>query len=101
LTPSDESGAQKVEKNDARDTDFSAWTVRQAGRDPHIDFNRKEITMNTMYMRSYEIIPPMYRFELPRPGKPMNTRTRKTVLKERRRLANAPKSIQKRMLKRM
>lgn len=57
--------------------------------------------MNTMYMRSYEIIPPMYDFEhLPRPGKPMNTRTRKTALKERRRLANAPKSIQKRMLKR-
>lgn len=36
-----------------------------------------------------------------RPPKPMNTRTRKTVLKERRRLANAPKSIQKRMLKRI
>lgn len=35
-----------------------------------------------------------------RPTKPLNTRTRKTVLKERRRLANAPKSIQKRMLKR-
>lgn len=35
-----------------------------------------------------------------RPRKPLNTRTRKTVLKERRRLANAPKSIQKRMLKR-
>lgn len=32
--------------------------------------------------------------------KPRNTRTRKTVLKERRRLSNAPKSIQKRMLKR-
>lgn len=36
-----------------------------------------------------------------RPTKPLNTRTRKTVLKERRRLANAPKSIQKRMLKRI
>lgn len=57
--------------------------------------------MNTMYMRSYEIIHPMFGSELPRPGKPMNTRTRKTALKERRSLANAPKSIQKRMLKRM
>lgn len=36
-----------------------------------------------------------------RPRKPLNTRTRKTALKERRRLANAPKSIQKRMLKRI
>jgi hypothetical protein len=35
-----------------------------------------------------------------RPPKPMNTRTRKTAWKERRRLANAPKSIQKRVLKR-
>lgn len=35
-----------------------------------------------------------------RPSKPMNTRTRKTAWKERRRLANAPKSIQKRVLKR-
>lgn len=34
------------------------------------------------------------------PAKPMNTRTRKTAWKERRRLANAPKSIQKRVLKR-
>jgi hypothetical protein len=34
------------------------------------------------------------------PPKPMNTRTRKTAWKERRRLANAPKSIQKRVLKR-
>ncbi len=32
--------------------------------------------------------------------KPMNTRTRKTVWKQRRRLANAPRSIRKRMLKR-
>lgn len=35
-----------------------------------------------------------------RPQKPLNTRTRKTVLKERRRLSNAQKSIQKRVLKR-
>lgn len=35
-----------------------------------------------------------------RPTMPLNTRTRKTAWKERRRLANAPKSIQKRMLKR-
>jgi hypothetical protein len=42
------------------------------------------------------------RDELPSmiPPKPMNTRTRKTALKERRRLSNAPKSIQKRVLKR-
>lgn len=35
--------------------------------------------------------------------KPLNTgkRTRKTVWKERRRLSNSPKSIQKRVLKRM
>lgn len=52
-------------------------------------------------MHSYEIIPPMFSFELPRLGKPMNTRTRKTALKERRRLSNAPKSIQKRVLKRL
>ena len=35
-----------------------------------------------------------------RPTKPLNTRTRKTALKELRRLSNAPKSIQKRVLKR-
>jgi hypothetical protein len=41
--------------------------------------------------------------ELPdiRPPKPRNTRTKKTAWKERRRLANAPKSIQKRVLKRV
>lgn len=55
---------------------------------------------NEPYMRSYEIIPPMLDFELPRPGKPMNTRTRKTAWKERRRLANAPRSVRKRVLKR-
>lgn len=32
--------------------------------------------------------------------KPMNTRTRKTAWKERRRLANAPRSVRKRVLKR-
>lgn len=35
-----------------------------------------------------------------RPTKPLNTRTRKTALKELRRLSNAPKSTQKRVLKR-
>lgn len=35
-----------------------------------------------------------------RPPKPRNTRTKKTAWKERRRLANAPKSVQKRVLKR-
>lgn len=56
--------------------------------------------MDTTNMRSYEIIPPMLDCELPRPGKPMNTRTRKTAWKERRRLANAPMSVRKRVLKR-
>ena len=53
--------------------------------------------MNTTYMRSYEIIHPMFDFELPRPGKPMNTRTRKTAWKERVRRANLPRSMQKRL----
>jgi hypothetical protein len=35
-----------------------------------------------------------------KPMKPRNTRTKKTAWKERRPLANAPKSIQKRVLKR-
>ena len=41
-------------------------------------------------------------YDLPsiHPPKPRTTRTRKTAWKERRRLANAPKSIQKRVLKR-
>ena len=53
--------------------------------------------MDTTYMRSFEIIPPMFDFELPHPGKPMNTRTRGTVWKERRRRANLPRSMQKRL----
>ena len=53
--------------------------------------------METTYMRSYEIIPPMSCYELPRPGKPMNTRTRKTAWKERVRRANLPRSMQKRL----
>lgn len=56
--------------------------------------------MDTTHLRSYEIVPPMLDFELPRPGKPMNTRTRKTAWKEHRHLTNAPRSIRKRMLKR-
>ncbi len=36
----------------------------------------------------------------PRPVKPMNTRTRKTVWKERVRRANLPRSMQKRLAKR-
>lgn len=35
-----------------------------------------------------------------RPPKPRNTRTKKTAWKERRLLSTAPKSIQKRVLKR-
>lgn len=53
--------------------------------------------METKYMRSYEIIPGFWNFELPRPGKPMNTRTRKTAWKERVRRANLPRSMQKRL----
>lgn len=55
--------------------------------------------MDTAHMRSYEVVPPVFSFELPRPGKPMNTRTGKTAWKERRRLANAPRSVRKRVLK--
>lgn len=36
-----------------------------------------------------------------RTPKPKNTRTKKTAWKERRRLANAPRSIQKRVLRRV
>jgi len=53
--------------------------------------------MDTTYMRSYEIVPPVFDFELPRPSKPMNTRTKGTVWKERRRRANLPRSMQKRL----
>ena len=48
-------------------------------------------------MRTYEIVPGFWDFELPHPGKPMNTRTRGTVWKERRRRANLPRSMQKRL----
>ena len=54
--------------------------------------------MYAKYMRSYELVPSMFDFEPPtRPGKPMNTRTRKTVWKERRRRANLSRSMQKRL----
>lgn len=53
--------------------------------------------MDTTCMRRYEIIPSMFDFELPHLGKPMNTKTRKTAWKERRRRANLPRSMQKRL----
>lgn len=53
--------------------------------------------METKYMRSYEIVPSVLDLELPGPGKPMNTRTRKTAWKERVRRANLPRSMQKRL----
>jgi len=49
--------------------------------------------------RTFELMPPD-ELHYTRALKPMNTRTRKTVWKQRRRLANAPRSIQKRVLKR-
>lgn len=55
--------------------------------------------MNMPYMRAFEILPPDEIHDA-RPAKPMNTRTRKTAWKERRRLANAPRSVRKRVLKR-
>ena len=56
--------------------------------------------MNITCLRSFELMPPD-EIHAARPLKPMNTRTRKTAWKERRRLANAPRSIQKRVLKRI
>lgn len=56
--------------------------------------------MNTPCMQSYELVPPLFDFELPRQGKPMNTRTRKTVWKEHARRANLPRSMQKRLARR-
>ena len=55
--------------------------------------------MNMPYMRAFELMPPDEIHDV-RPVKPMNTRTRKTAWKERRRLANAPRSVRKRVLKR-
>lgn len=56
--------------------------------------------MNTPYMQSYEIKPPIGDFLPPSRGKPMNTRTRKTVWKERVRRADLPRSMQKRLARR-
>lgn len=49
------------------------------------------------YQRTYEIVPGFWDFEPPRPGKPMNTRTRGVVRKERRRRANLPRTMQRRL----
>lgn len=48
-------------------------------------------------MHRYESLSPMLAFELPRLGKPKNTKTRKTVWKERVRRANLPHSMQRRL----
>lgn len=56
--------------------------------------------MNITLPRASELISPDEIHLDARPAKPMNTRTGKTAWKERRRLANAPKSVQKRTRKR-
>lgn len=56
--------------------------------------------MNIPLLRASELISPDEIHLDARPAKPMNTRTGKTAWKERRRLANAPKSVQKRTRKR-
>ena len=55
---------------------------------------------NTLSIGAFEITVPDEVLLDMAPKKPRNTRTRKTALKELRRLSNAPKSIQKRVLKR-
>ena len=57
--------------------------------------------MNSWILQSWELLDTMDSLASPVRVKPMNTRTRKTVWKQRRRLANAPRSIRKRMLKRI
>lgn len=52
-------------------------------------------------LRAWELMDAMDSLVSPIRVKPMNTRTRKTAWKQRRRLANAPRSVRKRMLKRI
>ena len=47
-------------------------------------------------MRSFELLDTMDSIIGPLKVKPMNTRTRKTVWKERRRMANLPRYIKRR-----
>ena len=58
------------------------------------------MNITSSMMSEFELMSPEEALLDRRPPKPMNTRTRKTAWKERRRLSNAPKSIQKRVLKR-
>lgn len=51
---------------------------------------------NSCIMRTWELLDPMDSFLNPIRVKPMNTRTRKTVWKDRRRRANLPRSIKRR-----
>lgn len=55
---------------------------------------------NNCIMRTFELVDRMDSFSQPCMVKPMNTRTRKTTWKERRRMANLPRSIKKRVGKR-
>lgn len=51
---------------------------------------------NGWIMRTWELLDPMDSIYKPIRVKPMNTRTRKTVWKERKRRANLPRSIKRR-----
>lgn len=52
---------------------------------------------NSWIMRTWELMDPMDSFlSTPIKVKPMNTRTRKTIWKERRRRANLPRSVKRR-----
>ena len=51
---------------------------------------------NGWIMRTWELLDQMDSLLKPVRVKPMNTRTRKTVWKERRRRANLPRSIKRR-----
>lgn len=50
---------------------------------------------NSWIMRTWELLDPMDSILEPIRIKPMNTRTRKTVWKLRRRMANLPRSIKR------
>ena len=52
---------------------------------------------NTWLMRAWELLDTMDSLIGPVRVKPMNTRTQKTVWKERRRRANMPRSIKRRV----
>ena len=52
---------------------------------------------NTWLIRSFELLDTMDSLIGPVRVKPMNTRTQKTVWKERRRRANMPRSVKRRV----